>query len=522
MEKKLNQILENVPFEWVTNSSDLSSKVVSVEYDSRQVKNGSIFVALTGQNVDGHRYIKQAVTNGASAIFGSEFKDDWNDLPVPYIQVTETRESLAYISAAFFDYPARSMVMIGVTGTDGKTTTSNLIYKILITAGIKAGMISTVNAQIGDEILDTGFHVTTPEAPAIQYYLRKMCDSGITHVVLETTSHGLAQQRVAGCEFDIGVITNITHEHLDFHGSYESYFSAKAKLFEMLSITKKKPGGNFRVSILNRDDQSFINLNQLIITPKIVYSMNEKADLWAEEIAYQNAGIDFVACSDSFRQKVHCNISGEFNVSNSLAALATTVVVLGISPEIAANGISNLESVPGRMQQIRLGQEFLAIVDFAHTPNALEKALKTSRKMTTGKLIAVFGSAGLRDRQKRRMMASVSARHADITILTAEDPRTENLQEILNEMRSEAEKCGAVFNQNLFVIPDRGEAISKGISLANDLDLVIACGKGHEQSMCFGEIEYPWDDRVAMQSALAKRMKIPGPDMPFLPTQIGR
>jgi len=521
MEKNLNQILENVPFEWKTNASDLNSKVISVEYDSRQVKNGSIFVALTGQNVDGHRYIKQAVTNGASAIFGSESIDTWNKLPVPYVQVIDTRESLAYISAALYDYPARSMVMIGVTGTDGKTTTSNLLYKILISADIKAGMISTVNAQIGDEILDTGFHVTTPEAPAIQYYLRKMCDSGITHVVLETTSHGLAQQRVAGCEFDIGVVTNITHEHLDFHGNYESYFSAKARLFEILSTTKNKPGGNFRMSVLNRDDQSYTDLNQLIKTPKIVYSMNERADLWADQIAYQNAGIDFIACSNSFRQKVHCNISGEFNVANCLAALATTVIGLGISPEIAAKGISSLESVPGRMQQIRLGQRFLAIVDFAHTPNALEKALNTSRKMATGNVIAIFGSAGLRDRQKRRMMASVSVRHADITILTAEDPRTENLQEILEEMRNEAEKSGAVYNKNLFVIPDRGEAISKGISLANDFDLVIACGKGHEQSMCFGEIEYPWDDRIAMQSALAKLLKVPGPDMPFLPTQIG-
>jgi len=326
---------------------------------------------------------------------------------------------------------------------------------------------------------------------------------------------------VAGCEFDVGVVTNITHEHLDFHGSYESYFSAKARLFEMLSTTRKKPGGNIRIAVLNRDDQSYTKLNQIISTQKIAYSLNERADLWAEEIVYQNTGIDFIACSNTFRQKIHCNISGEFNVSNCLAALATTILGLGVSPEIAAKGISTLESVPGRMQQIRMGQRFQAIVDFAHTPNALEKALNTSRKMTTGRVIAIFGSAGLRDRQKRRMMASVSARHADITILTAEDPRTENLQDILEEMQNEAEKCGAVNNETLFVIPDRGEAILKGISLANDLDLVIACGKGHEQSMCFGEIEFPWDDRIAMQSALAKLLKIPGPDMPMLPTHNG-
>jgi UDP-N-acetylmuramoyl-L-alanyl-D-glutamate--2,6-diaminopimelate ligase len=519
MIKSLNQIFEQVPFEWKTNQTGLDAQVTSIEYDSRQVQNGSLFVALPGISVDGHTYIDQAIRNGASAIVGSHAVENWQETGIPYVQVQDTRLALAHLSAAFYDFPARSMFMIGVTGTDGKTTTSNLLYQILKTAGINVGMISTVNAQIGDEVLDTGFHVTTPEAPSIQFYLSKMLKAGITHVILETTSHGLAQQRVAGCEFDMGIVTNITHEHLDFHGSYESYFASKAKLFEMLSETSVKKIGNCRIAILNRDDLSYHKLDSLIFTPKYSYSLSSKADLWAEEIALGREGIDFSACSNTFRQKVHCNIRGEFNISNCLAALASAVWGLGITPEIAAKGISSLSAVPGRMQPIEMGQKFQAIVDFAHTPNALEKALMTSRKMTAGRVIAIFGSAGLRDRQKRRMMAAVSARNADITILTAEDPRTESLSGILSEMQSEAEKNGAILNDTLFVVADRGKAILKGISLAAEQDLVIACGKGHEQSMCFGDVEYPWDDRIAMRAALAALLKINGPGMPYLPTQ---
>ena len=519
MEILLERLMLDVPFKWESNGMDLHSMVTSIEFDSRNIKSGSIFVALVGNNVDGHKYVTQSVEKGASAVFGTQPIEIWNNLQVPYFQVEDTRKALAYLSAAFFEYPARSMTIIGVTGTDGKTTTSNLIYQILKTAGLKVGMISTVNAQIGEEILDTGFHVTTPEAPSIQFYLRKMKDAGITHVILETTSHGLAQGRVIGCEFDIGVVTNITHEHLDFHGSYTNYLAAKARLFEMLLETDEKKAGNIRLAIINKDDISYEYLSNAIKTKTIVYSVDSSADIWAEDIRYHHNGIVFVARSKNFRIAIQCNISGEFNVSNSLAALAVSIFGLGISPDIAAIGISALESVPGRMQQINMGQKFQAIVDFAHTPNALEKALVAARKLTDGRIIAIFGSAGLRDKEKRRMMAAVSAKFADVTIITAEDPRTENLIDILAEMRDEAIRNGAVLNHNLFIVPDRGNAILQGVLIARDDDLVISCGKGHEQSMCFGEIEYPWDDRTAMQAALAQLLKITGPEMPYLPTQ---
>ncbi len=519
MKKKLFSLLNDLPIHWETESQSLEIPIEGVEYDSRQVSAGSIFVALPGSSFDGHSYIKNAIGLGASVVVGSQPWREWQGLSVPYIQVDDTRAALAYLAASFYDSPAKKMVVIGVTGTDGKTTTCNLIYQILKTAGLRVGMISTVNAQIGDEILDTGFHVTTPEAPSIQFYLYKMQEAGITHVILETTSHGLAQKRVFGCEYDIAVITNVTHEHLDFHGSYESYLETKAQLVRMLTQTAKKESGAKRLAILNKDDQSYSYLIKMGDLNFKSYALTAPADIWAEEIIHLPAGTEFIACSNTFRIKIQTNLPGDFNISNCLAAISTAVYGFRIDHNSIAEGIRCMSGVPGRMQVIEMGQRFTAIVDFAHTPNALEKALQTARQMTKGRVIAVFGSAGLRDKQKRRMMAAISAQKADVTILTAEDPRTEDLAEILQEMQEAAIKNGAILHESLFVVADRGAAIAKAVDLAQPNDLIIACGKGHEQSMCFGEIEYPWDDRIAMQAALAEKLAIPGPEMPFLPTR---
>lgn len=517
--KSAKAIIKNIPVSFQASREIPEVIIRGIQYDSRQVRKGDIFIALVGGNSDGHKYIPSAVENGAVLVVGTEPLADWMNIPVPYVQVENSREALAYISAVYYDNPARSLVIIGVTGTDGKTTTSNLIYQILRTAGLKAGIISTVNAQIGDEVLDTGFHVTTPEAPAVQYYLAKMRDAGITHVVLEATSHGLSQHRVTGCEFDIGVVTNITHEHLDYHGSYEKYRESKAKLFSMLLETSEKAVGNIRLAVLNKDDQSYPFLKNYVQAHQISYSLSEDADIWAEDITIHTGYIEFIACSSDFRFPVTIPISGEFNVFNALAAIAVCINGLGISTEHAIDGISKLPQIPGRMEVIDMGQNFTSIVDFAHTPNALQRALLTAREITSKRVIVIFGSAGLRDRQKRRMMAEVAAKYADITILTAEDPRTESLPLILDEMESAAREQGVINGETLFVVQDRGEAIRLGVSLANEGDLVMACGKGHEQSMCFGEIEYAWDDRTAMKAALAMEMGIEGPAMPYLPTQ---
>ena len=491
-------------------------EITGIAIDSRAVKPGYLFVAMQGGSVDGHDYIPKAIENGAAVIMGNR---NLSGLSIPYIRLESPRQALTWLAAAFYNWPARKLTVIGVTGTDGKTTTSNIIYKILVASGIKAGMISTVNAVIGNEILDTGFHVTTPDAHDVQRYLAKMVESGLTHVVLETTSHGWAQHRVDACEFDIGVVTNITHEHFDEHGTYENYRAAKARLFSSLERTKDKPQGNPRLGVINRDDQSFEFLNGFIKTKKVNYGLGDSADIRAVDMKYSSSGLEFSAVSKAFRVGIKSNLVGAYNVSNCLAALTATVYGLGIDPEIAARGIASLDGIPGRMEQIDLGQNFIAIVDFAHTPNALKVTLETGRKMTKGRVISVFGSAGLRDKEKRRMMAETSVELADLSVLTAEDPRTESLAGILEEMAAGARSKGGREGETFWRVADRGEAIKFAIRLAKEGDIVLSCGKGHEQSMCFGKTEYLWDDRTAMRAALCDFLGIDGPQMPYLPSQ---
>ncbi len=516
MRKKLSDLFIDFPFSYSSNLPDV--EIAGIAIDSRAVKPGYLFVAMKGGNVDGHDYIQKALDNGAAAIVGEVGQA--SSLSYPYIRLENPRQSLTWLAAAFYNFPARKLTVVGVTGTDGKTTTTNLIYKILVAAGVKAGMVSTVNAIIGDEILDTGFHVTTPDAHDVQRYLAQMVDAGLTHVVLETTSHGWAQNRVDACEFDVGVVTNITHEHMDEHGNYENYRAAKARLFSSLEVTKEKPQGNPRLAVINRDDvKSFDFLNNFIKVNKLNYGLTDDANIRAQNIEYSSTGIIFSAVSKDFNVNISSRLVGAYNVSNCLAALTATVYGLRIDPQVAAQGIASLDGIPGRMEQIDLGQNFIAIVDFAHTPNALKVALEAARKMTKGRVIAVFGSAGLRDKEKRRMMAETSIALADLSILTAEDPRTESLDGILAEMALGAISKGGREGKTFWRVADRGEALKFALRLARADDLVISCGKGHEQSMCFGKTEYLWDDRVAMKSALAEFLGIEGPSMPYLPSQ---
>ena len=514
MSKKLSQLFVDFPLPAPAQIPD--TEITGIAIDNRAVKPGYLFVARQGGSVDGHNYIQKAIDSGAAAVVGER---DISGLAVPYIRLENSRQALTYLAAAFYDFPARKLTVIGVTGTDGKTTTTNIIHRILLAANIKAGMISTVNAVIGDEVLDTGFHVTTPDAHDVQRYLAKMVESGLTHVVLETTSHGWSQYRVDACEFDIGVVTNITHEHMNEHGSYENYRAAKARLFASLERTVSKPQGNPRLGIINRDDpKSFDFLNDFIKVNKLNYGLNTNADVQAVDVEYTPAGIQFVVQNQEQRVTINSKLVGAYNVSNCLAAYCVAVYGLGIDPEIAARGIAALEGIPGRMERIDLGQNFTAIVDFDHTPNALKSALEAGRTMSKGRVISVFGSAGLRDKEKRRMMAETSAELADLTVLTAEDPRTESLAGILAEMADGAKSKGGREGETFWRVPDRGAALRFALTLAQPGDIVLACGKGHEQSMCFGVTEYLWDERIAMRAALSEYLGIDGPQMPYLPS----
>ncbi len=467
-------------------------------------------MARRGLSTDGHHYISAAVERGAAAVVG-ELPPDGVVCPVPYVQVADAGLALAYLAAAQAGFPAHQLVMIGVTGTDGKTTTANLIHSILTAAGLRAGMISTINAVLGDQSVDTGLHVTTPTAPEVQGYLRRMVEAGLTHCVLETTSHGWAQHRVAACDFDAAVITNIQHEHLDFHGTWEHYRDAKARLFRNLMGGARKTSGPAegmdKLAVINLDDAP--SAEYLLAIPAdrhLTYAIDQGsgADVRTAGVIYGPASTRIqvmLPAQDPFW--IETPLVGEFNVSNILAATATACG-LGITVDAIRSGVEAVRGVPGRMERIDEGQDFLAVVDFAHTPNALRRALEAARLMIPidGRVIVVFGCAGLRDPHKRAMMGRIAAELADLTIITAEDPRTESLETIMAASAAAASEAGGIEGESFWRVPDRGQAIYEAVRMARPGDIVLACGKGHEQSMAFGTTEYPWDDREAMRAAL--------------------
>lgn len=503
--RKLSELIADLPdVITIKGDADITAPVVE---DNREVQPGGVFVARAGLSVDGHDFITDAIQRGAAAIVGER---DIGDLSVPYVQVKDAQEAVGYLAAAYHDYPSRKMVVIGVTGTDGKTTTSTLIHSILqVATNGKAGLISTVAAYIGDQVVDTGFHVTTPGAPQIQAFLARMVAQGLTHCVIEMTSHGLAQGRLNGIDLDVAVLTNVTHEHLDYHGTFEAYRAAKGRLFEMLGMSVKFKYAKY--AVINGDDPNADYFTAICRKHDLfpyAYGLKREDYYHADMVnydpgsmtfmVYQNTDVSVIKLGD-----ITSTLVGEFNVMNILASVAVSDL-LDISSWEIKSGITAVKTIPGRMERISEGQNYTAIVDFAHTPNALENALKAGRQMLQPgqKLIAVFGSAGLRDREKRRLMAEVSAQLTDFTVLTAEDPRTESLDDILETMAQACIAKGGVEGQTFIRIPDRGEALYRACQMAQAGDIVMACGKGHEQSMCFGTTEYPWDDREALRTTI--------------------
>ncbi|MBW7886037.1 MAG: UDP-N-acetylmuramoyl-L-alanyl-D-glutamate--2,6-diaminopimelate ligase [Caldilineaceae bacterium] len=534
----LAQLLNALPDVRFGQSLRHAGKIVieDVTADSRTVKPGTLFVAVTGGRVDGHRFLPDAAAQGAAALAGTLSPAELNaaGIALPddacYIQLGDSRNALAIACAALQNFPSRSLAIIGVTGTDGKTTTSLLIESILKAATATrerpeggVGVITTVGARIAGQENDTGFHVTTPDAPAVQCYLRSMVDQGCRYAVIESTSHGLHQQRVAAVEFDVAAVTNITHEHLDYHGSYDAYLAAKALLFRSLFATPRKPNVP-RCAVLNADDRASyaallaVNSEEAAKHDQQVtvrsYGMGDRGQHRRLDVTVTD--VHYAPDRTRFRLQwwggdfpVESSLIGEFNVYN-VACAATVALALGIPPHLVQQGIAAMPGVVGRMERIDSGQPFLAIVDFAHTPVSLERALVTLRPLVgkdtnhgRGRLIAVFGSAGLRDRDKRFLMGQVSGRLADFTVITAEDPRTEDLGEICREIERGVREHAAA--DQYAVVHDRAEAIQYAVDIAEEGDIVAAFGKGHERSMCFGETEYPWSDQDAMRAALAHR-----------------
>ncbi|PJF40143.1 MAG: UDP-N-acetylmuramoyl-L-alanyl-D-glutamate--2,6-diaminopimelate ligase [Phototrophicales bacterium] len=529
MARLLSELLSMLPFAFEAPNENPRITAPITE-NASQVERGGVFLARKGRTTDGHRYIPQAVERGAAAIVGERPYDEVQSLlnGVPYARVENGYEAFGYLVSGYEGNPSRNLIVIGVTGTNGKTTTATLIYHILKTAGVHVGLISTVNAVIGDRTVPTGLHVTNPPAHELQRYLREMVEAGMTHCVLELTSMGLEQGRVNGTQIDVAVMTNVTHEHLDWHGSFENYKRAKMRLFEIMKNTPRK-GTQPNIAVINADDPTAPDFAEASIGADymLLYSTYQSdADLYADRIHYGADFTSFMLRGNAGDIPIRSPLLGQYNVQNILAAIGGAISAMP-QPEHQQRminaiplAISQVPQIPGRLERIDEGQDFIAIVDFAHTHDALEKVLQTARQMLDereGRVIAVFGSAGLRDVEKRRLMAEVSAELADITILTAEDPRTESLLAILETMRQAAVRKGCVEGESLFVIPDRGRAIFEACQIARAGDIVLACGKGHEQSMCFGTVEYEWDDRVAMRSALKGQplLTLPSATLPY-------
>jgi UDP-N-acetylmuramoyl-L-alanyl-D-glutamate--2,6-diaminopimelate ligase len=475
-----------------------SLDIRSITGDSRLVEQGDLFVAIPGVAVDGHHFIGAALQAGAVLCVVEYLVPELAGIPT--IVVPSAREAYAYLQAAWYGFPSRQLVLIGVTGTDGKTTTVRMISAILHAAEKSVGNISTLSAEIGGMEYPLAFHTTTPDAAQVQAYLRQIRDAGADYAVLETTSHGLAQYRVAACDYDFAVITNITHEHLDFHGNYTIYRDAKAMLFRMLSTSVRKTGVP-KVSVLNNDDPSFDYLQSIPSDKKIAYGLGLNAQVSAREIMVSSQGLEFTVIWPKGQMRITSPLLGRFNVYNILAAISVALA-LDIAPEAIIRGVASVRGVTGRMERIDRGQPFTAMIDFAHTPNALENALSTVRELTTGKVIAVFGCAGLRDHTKRTSMGEIAGRLADKVVITAEDPRTESLDEIIDQIASGCIKAGRVEGQEFWRVPDRSQAILAALRMAQTGDLVIMTGKGHERSMCFGTTEYPWSEHAAVTAGL--------------------
>jgi UDP-N-acetylmuramoyl-L-alanyl-D-glutamate--2,6-diaminopimelate ligase len=522
-------------------------EISSLAYDSRAVRPGSLFVAITGFHVDGHAYIPQALAAGAAALVVDE--KYWRSidsnaanlqLPITNYQlptlvvVPDSRTALAPLAAAFYGHPGRAMRVVGITGTDGKTTTTFLTSAVLEAGGHTTGLMGTVDFKVAGRQWANDTRQSTPEAPEVQALLREMVAAGCDYAVVEATSHALSARwrRLDGCAFDVALLTNVTHEHLDFHGSVEQYRKDKARLFELLGETtdhrpptidhrrrtlvdswpaaseyntenSKLKTQNSKLAIVNADDphhRMFLDAAPAQ-AGRLTYAVSAPADVRALDVVSTREGLRFRAATPWGQAELRLKLTGDFNVHNALAALT-----VGLAEGVAlADCVRALEAIPGvrgRMERIEEGQPFTVLVDYAHTPGAFEKLMSITRPLTDGQLIAVFGSAGERDREKRPIQGAVAARFCDLLVLTDEDPRLEDREAIIAEIAQGAERAGKREGSGYMRIPDRPAAIRAAFAHARPGDIVLLLGKGHEGCIFYGEGKIDWDEAGEARAAL--------------------
>ncbi|MHB8399428.1 MAG: UDP-N-acetylmuramoyl-L-alanyl-D-glutamate--2,6-diaminopimelate ligase [Candidatus Limnocylindrales bacterium] len=480
-----------------------ATAVAGIAYDSRRVRPGSLFVAVTGAHADGHEFVEAAGRAGAvAAIVERPLPED----PLPQLVVGRSMRALAAAAAWWYGDPSRSLPVVGVTGTDGKTTTSLLAAAALGAAGLRAGLVGTVETHLAGLLVANEAHVTTPEAPELQALLRAMVDGGDAAAVIETTSHALALERVAEVAYDAAIFTNLSHEHLDLHGSFEAYRAAKLSLFERLA--ERTPRLRPRAGIVNRDDLAaalFEAVTREAGARLVTYGSDPSADVRATRVTEDQRGLQVHVVTPRGEADLALRLAGRFNVLNALA-----VIALGeaweLDPLAIRAGLEALPGVPGRMERVDVGQPFGAIVDYAHSPASLATVLDLLAPVAAardGGLLVVFGSAGERDIEKRRIMGRIAGERCRLVVVTDEDPRGEDGDAILEEIARGAEDAGRRRDRDLLLIRDRAVAIAAAVERARPGDIVLFAGKGHERSIIGPDGPWPWDERAAVVGALA-------------------
>ncbi len=479
---KLCEILSGIPI--LSATADLQQDIPGIAYDSRAVAPGDLFVAVVGFSSDGHRFIPAAIRNGAGVVLVEQIPEE----SIPYVQVENTRRALALASCNFFGHPAREMRFIGITGTNGKTTSTYLLKTVLEkTVNAKVGLVGTIQNMIGDTVLET--ERTTPESYELQKLFREMADAGCTHVVMEVSSHALVLDRVAGVHFDVGVFTNLTQDHLDFHHTMEEYLRAKAMLFDVSDI-----------GIINVDDPAGIQLLRSVPCPTLSYGIHSPAALQAENIVLHADSVAFSLGRGQEQMAVRLGIPGGFTVYNALCVLGAATG-LGIPLPDAAAALSQAAGVKGRVEVVPTpGKDFTVLIDYAHTPDSLENVLTSVRGYCRGRLIAVFGCGGDRDSSKRPIMGEIGARLSDIPVITSDNPRTEDPNEIIRQILT-----GIEDTSRCVVVENRPKAIETAMEIAKKDDIIVLCGKGHETYQVLGTEKIHLDEREVVAAVLRKQ-----------------
>lgn len=488
----LHELLQHLP--QYELKREASGAVGGLAYDSREVQPGDVFVCWQGMRHDGHEFAAEAYRRGAVAVVAER------DVPGDggLVVVPDGREALARLSAAFYGFPSRRLRVIGVTGTNGKTTTTHLIKAVLEQAGHKVGLIGTIHHLVGNEVLDT--RRTTPESLDLQRLLFYMAERGMEYAVMEVSSHAVALKRIVGTEFDVAVFTNLSQDHLDFHADLDEYAATKAQFFASLTTDGTKA---HKAAIINMDDARAQLMRDHADVPVIGYGIDAPTDVVAGNVEVRPEGVSFEASTPAGPLSLSLQLTGRFNVYNSLAAVAVGCHE-GIPLPFIRTALEQVPGVPGRLERIDRGQPFTVLVDYAHTPDSLENVLNTCRSFAAGRVIVVFGCGGDRDREKRPLMGEVAARLADYVIITADNPRSERPEQISAEIEAGVRQAGKS-PEEYDIIVERRDAIRSAIELARPGDIVLIAGKGHETTQQFHDRTVHFDDREEAARALRER-----------------